>query len=47
MKELELGFAMAFIDKLENIFEEDESLLERVKNACKAILIEIEGQYQG
>lgn len=46
MKELELGFAMAFIDKLEGIFEEDEALLERIKNACKAILIEIEGQYQ-
>lgn len=46
MKELELGFALSFADKIEGIFEKDEMLLERVKNACKSIMIEIEGQYQ-
>lgn len=46
MKELELGHLMGFIGKLESIFEGDEAILERVKNACKAILIEVEGQYQ-
>ena len=46
MKELELGFALSFTDKIEGIFEKDEMLLERVKNACKSIMIDIEGQYQ-
>lgn len=46
MKELELGFALNFSDKLESIFEGDEVLLDRVKIACKSILTEIEGQYQ-
>ena len=47
MKEMELGFALSFASKLEGIFEGDDVLLERVKNACKAIMVEIEGQYQG
>jgi hypothetical protein len=46
IKELELGFAMNFIDKLYLIFEDDEIVLERIKLACKGILTEIEGQYQ-
>ena len=46
MKELELGFALSFADKIEGIFEKDEVMLERVKNACKSIMVEIEGQYQ-
>jgi hypothetical protein len=46
MKELELGFALSFSNKIEGIFENDETILERVKNACRAILVEIEGQYQ-
>jgi hypothetical protein len=46
MKELELGFALSFSNKIEGIFENDEALLERVKNACRAIMAEIEGQYQ-
>lgn len=46
MKELELGHALDFSQRLESIFEDDEMILERVKNACKAILIETEGHYQ-
>lgn len=46
MKELELGFALSFADKIEGVFEEDQVILERVRSACKAILVEIEGQYQ-
>jgi hypothetical protein len=46
MKELELGHLMGFIAELESIFEGDEAILERVKNACKSILIKVEGQYQ-
>jgi hypothetical protein len=45
-KELELGFALGFAGKLEAIFEDDEVMLERIRNACKAIMVEIEGQYQ-
>lgn len=44
-KELELGHALSFADKLEGIFEGDEVLLERVKLACRSIMAEIEGQY--
>lgn len=44
-KELELGHCLSFVEKLEAVFEFDDVVLERVKNACKAILIEIEGQY--
>lgn len=47
MKELELGHLLSFTGKLETIFEGDEVILERVKNACKSIMIETEGQYQG
>jgi hypothetical protein len=47
MKELELGFVMNAFDKLELIFEDDEIVLERIKLACKGILTEVEGQYQG
>jgi hypothetical protein len=46
MKELELGFALNFADKLEEIFEGDEMVLNRVKLACRGILAEVEGQYQ-
>lgn len=46
MKDLELGFAMSFADKLETIFEDDEPTLERIRTACRAIFTEIEGQYQ-
>lgn len=45
MKELELGHALSFASRLEGIFEGDDVILERLKNACKAILVEIEGQY--
>lgn len=45
IKELELGFALSFTNKLEGIFEGDDVLLERVKNACKAVMVEIEAQY--
>lgn len=45
MKELELGHALSFTNRLESIFEGDDVILERLKNACKAILVEIEGQY--
>lgn len=44
-KELELGYCLSFAEKLEAIFEFDDVVSERVKNACKALLIEIEGQY--
>lgn len=46
MKELELGHLLSFMGKLEGIFEGDEVILERVKNACKSIMVEVEGQYQ-
>ncbi len=46
MKDLELGFAMNFADKLEAIFEDDEATLDRIRIACRGILTEIEGQYQ-
>ena len=46
IKELELGFAMNFADKLQLIFADDEIVLERIKLACKGILTEIEVQYQ-
>lgn len=45
MKELEMGFALSYSNRLESIFEADEVMLERVKNACKAIAIEIESQH--
>jgi hypothetical protein len=45
MKELELGHALNFSQRLEGIFEGDDVVLERIKSACKAILVEIEGQY--
>jgi hypothetical protein len=45
MKELELGHALSFTQRLEDIFEGDDVILERVKSACKAVLTEIEGQY--
>lgn len=47
IKELELGFVMGAFDKLQAIFEDDEIVLERIKLACKGVLSEIEGQYQG
>ena len=42
-----MGFALSYSNRLEAIFEADEVMLERVKNACKAIAIEIEGSYAG
>lgn len=45
MKELEMGFALSYSNKLESIFEGDEITLERIKTACKAIAIEIESQH--
>lgn len=45
MKELELGHALSFTQRLEGIFDGDDVVLERVRSACKGILIEIEGQY--
>jgi hypothetical protein len=45
MKELELGHALSFTQRLEDIFEGDDVILERIKSACKAIMVEIEGQY--
>lgn len=45
MKELELGHALSFAQRLEGIFEGDDVVLERVRSACKAIMVEIEGQY--
>jgi hypothetical protein len=46
-KELELGYVMSAFDKLEAIFIDDEIVLERIRLACKGILTEIEGSYQG
>lgn len=45
MKELELGHALSFSERLEDIFENDEVILERVKSACKAIMVDIESGY--
>lgn len=45
MKELEMGFALSYSNKLESIFEGDEITIEKIKTACKAIAIEIESQH--
>jgi hypothetical protein len=45
MKELELGHALSFTQRLEGVFDGDDVILERVRSACKGIMIEIEGQY--
>lgn len=45
MKELELGHALSFTQRLEGIFEGDDIILERVRSACKGIIIEIESYY--
>lgn len=45
MQELELGHALFYASRLEAIFEGDDIILERVKNANKSILSEIESSY--
>lgn len=41
IKELEQGFFLSFARQLESIFEKDEVTLEKVRNACQSISIQL------